>query len=777
MSTAAPLQTKAAKAQPQGSSTHAGLLLQRKCACGSPTSSLTGECAECKSKKRLQTKLTIGASNDPLEQEADRVADQVLAAPANRAVSGAPPHIQRFTGQATGQTEAAPASVDQALAIPGRPLEPALRQDMEQRFSYDFSRVRVHSGTVAEQSAQDIDARAYTVGRDVVFGAGQYAPASTAGKKLIAHELAHVTQQAQNAFPPAPKGQALLQRSPRSKKAGSRREKERMRTIDSKTARLVMQRIVAIVSKLEQTDPAEMRADDKSLSEYRDLLSLWFKLANGKLEGEAFASAFERADAETTPILETSLRGADTSWQKVVWDRWLPDFYELESSADSEKRIAKRVETTTSFTHASSKEPISFDEFLRVASANNTRSPVLQRGSSGIKVGRAVAGFTYYASQNEPRLVLWASSDGVFFLFDDQIYKQSIAGFSDDIILGALIKAAQDVAPFVNLITAVVDIALSLMPVGAVYDLTMAGKAIAEGNWGDAALELLPGPALNKATKLAKETRIGSAAFRGGAKGAKFLGKAISGTASFVGKGIGKVKEKLTPGLWLVAEGAGEAGGKKAYYFLDEAEDVWRAVPEEEAWEFIKCSKCQLTPDGKELGAGAEAKSAEVLEEFGEAGKKGTRKTEEELIELGGYQHAFEGPLGDIVSNPVEAGNLFNKVNVPKGAHAEVQLRTPSGRRPRVDLYVNGEAIISRKFPTGQLAEDELKALEYLQELYIKYPPKAPIRSSVLKGEVLQGIQVLQIPVQHLPIPERVLKYTKDRRIFIVDITAKVYNQ
>ena len=102
MSTAAPLQTlAAAKPKSLSTSTHAGLLLQRKCACGSPTASLTGECAECKSKKRLQTKLTIGASNDPLEQEADRVADQVLAAPAHPAVSGAPPRIQRFTGQAS----------------------------------------------------------------------------------------------------------------------------------------------------------------------------------------------------------------------------------------------------------------------------------------------------------------------------------------------------------------------------------------------------------------------------------------------------------------------------------------------------------------------------------------------------------------------------------------------------------------------------------------------------------------------------------------------------
>src|SRR4249920_1333462 len=106
MSTAAPLQTQTQKPQPLSTSTRSGLVLQRKCACGSSTASLTGECSECRSKKSLQTKLTIGASHDPLEQEADRVADQVLAAPANPAVSSAPPRIQRYTGQATDQAEA-----------------------------------------------------------------------------------------------------------------------------------------------------------------------------------------------------------------------------------------------------------------------------------------------------------------------------------------------------------------------------------------------------------------------------------------------------------------------------------------------------------------------------------------------------------------------------------------------------------------------------------------------------------------------------------------------
>ena len=176
-------------------------ILQRKCACGSGTTSLTGECAECKSKKHLQAKLAIGASNDPLEQEADRIADQVMAAPAHSAVSGAPPRIQRFTGQANRQTDTAPASVDHVLASSGRPLDPALRQDMEQRFGHDFSQVRVHSGAAAEQSARDVNAHAYTVGHNIVFGAGRFAPGTHEGRRLLAHELTHVVQQEAHGHP------------------------------------------------------------------------------------------------------------------------------------------------------------------------------------------------------------------------------------------------------------------------------------------------------------------------------------------------------------------------------------------------------------------------------------------------------------------------------------------------------------------------------------------------------------------------------------------------
>lgn len=170
-------------------------ILQRKCACGSYTMA-GGECAECtKNRSGFQRKLALGASHDPLEQEADRVANQVLAAPAHSAVSGMPPRIQRFAGQLTGQMDAAPASVDQVLTSSGRPLDLALRQDMDQRFGYDFSSVRVHSGAVAEQSVRDVNAHAYTAEHNIVFGVGQFAPGTHEGRRLLAHELAHVIQQ------------------------------------------------------------------------------------------------------------------------------------------------------------------------------------------------------------------------------------------------------------------------------------------------------------------------------------------------------------------------------------------------------------------------------------------------------------------------------------------------------------------------------------------------------------------------------------------------------
>jgi pyrrolidone-carboxylate peptidase len=88
-----------------------------------------------------------------------------------------------------------PDSVVAVLRSPGSPLPSTVRQGMEQRFGHDFSQVRVHTDEPAARSAMEVQARAYTVGSHVVFGAGQYQPASDRGNHLLAHELTHVVQQ------------------------------------------------------------------------------------------------------------------------------------------------------------------------------------------------------------------------------------------------------------------------------------------------------------------------------------------------------------------------------------------------------------------------------------------------------------------------------------------------------------------------------------------------------------------------------------------------------
>ncbi|MFA5083026.1 MAG: DUF4157 domain-containing protein, partial [Hydrogenophilaceae bacterium] len=160
----------------------------------------------------VQAKLKVGAPDDVQEREADVAAERALAMPEGvlqrkcatcqqeedeeerkKATGGETLRRKEATGAAGG---AAPAGVGQVLGQPGRPLEPSVRRDMEQRFGHDFSQVRLHRGSAAERSAEAVNARAYTVGQDIVFGAGEYAPTSGEGRKLLAHELAHTVQQA-----------------------------------------------------------------------------------------------------------------------------------------------------------------------------------------------------------------------------------------------------------------------------------------------------------------------------------------------------------------------------------------------------------------------------------------------------------------------------------------------------------------------------------------------------------------------------------------------------
>jgi len=100
-----------------------------------------------------------------------------------------------------GRTGLVPPLVGEALRSPGRLLDPSVRAFMEPRLGFDFSQVRIHTDALAAESARQVRARAFTLGQDIVFGAGRYAPHTEAGRRLLAHELTHVVQQG-GAMPP-----------------------------------------------------------------------------------------------------------------------------------------------------------------------------------------------------------------------------------------------------------------------------------------------------------------------------------------------------------------------------------------------------------------------------------------------------------------------------------------------------------------------------------------------------------------------------------------------
>ena len=137
-------------------------ILQRQCACGNHTTG-GGECEECK-KKREE------------------------GMPQRASYSAAP-------------TQDAPPVVNDVLRTPGQPLDAPTRSMMEPRFGEDFSQVRVHTDSRAAESASAVNALAYTVGSHIVFGRGQYAPQSSPGRNLLAHELTHTVQQAGVSLP------------------------------------------------------------------------------------------------------------------------------------------------------------------------------------------------------------------------------------------------------------------------------------------------------------------------------------------------------------------------------------------------------------------------------------------------------------------------------------------------------------------------------------------------------------------------------------------------
>jgi hypothetical protein len=171
-------------------------LVLRRCACGGSPGH-DGECAACRA-KRLQRSILrgpveVGPVDDPFEREAERVAAAVAGGSRVDLARGAPTAPQGGAIEGLGRGGSLPASE---------------RSFMERRLGHDFGSVRIHTDERAAATAESVEARAFTVGSDIVFDAGEYRPGSQAGRRLLAHELTHVVQDA------APR---RLRRTPASK--------------------------------------------------------------------------------------------------------------------------------------------------------------------------------------------------------------------------------------------------------------------------------------------------------------------------------------------------------------------------------------------------------------------------------------------------------------------------------------------------------------------------------------------------------------------------------
>ena len=178
-------------------------VVQRKCACGG-SPGVIGECEECNDKK-----LQRASRSRELKRQDD---------------------------------SAVPPIVNEVLRCPGEPLDRETRAFFEPRFGHDFGHVRVHADAKGAESASAVNALAYTVGRDLVFGAGLYSPGTAAGRRLLGHELTHVVQQ--TGAPSAPSSIVLGEKNSASEHEASRTA----RALDAPSLSVSVQRRVPITA-------------------------------------------------------------------------------------------------------------------------------------------------------------------------------------------------------------------------------------------------------------------------------------------------------------------------------------------------------------------------------------------------------------------------------------------------------------------------------------------------------------------------------------------------
>jgi hypothetical protein len=345
-------------------------LLQRKCACGS-TPGPTGECAEC-SKERLglqrrstveansssvlpivneelcspgqpfeadtrtlmesrfghdfglvrvraplekvQAKLNIGRPGDRYEQEADRIAEQIVRASEQEeaivkteSIASQVTPLPRSQARPEEDSEVQAKRADgyasigipnlesriQSLRGEGRSLPPALREFFGVRFGCDFDQVRILTDARAAETAYRIGARAFTFGHSIGFAPGQYAPESSEGRRLLAHELTHVVQQTMGSGGHALASEAVAETQAR--RSGERIAAGRAPLIDARIPTGTIQRqedknpldekAKAIIA---QAQNDKIKADERAVQAVRSIIKEYYPSDESKVDSVVY---------------------------------------------------------------------------------------------------------------------------------------------------------------------------------------------------------------------------------------------------------------------------------------------------------------------------------------------------------------------------------------------------------------------------------------------------------------------------------------------------------
>jgi uncharacterized protein DUF4157 len=288
--------------------------------------------------------LRVSEPGDLSERQADCVAAQIVRMPGT-AVE------QELRGTSPAGTRATPPIGG------GQPLPRSVRAYFESRLGRDFSGVRVHTDGRAAQAAQELGADAYTVGRHMTFGEGQYAPHTESGRRLLAHELTHVAQQAD--------GHVALQRkrSKRPKRASGVTGKRRGLGISWDEAAHVLDAITDIINNPQPY--VEIRGGlgylHQAITEHREvparwqpLLREWWMIANGTVEypdhmkvsyyGRFLTAHIDRAVRETAPLVQVLLAGGDERTPALLAEEYIAPVREFRARAVKES-VSELIET------------------------------------------------------------------------------------------------------------------------------------------------------------------------------------------------------------------------------------------------------------------------------------------------------------------------------------------------------------------------------------------------------------------------------------------------